>query len=178
MAKTSKAPRGLLVLRNYMRRLVTREKETGQSQFDMAQWGRLTNGAAQKLLAKYPDGVPEPVYLKPSEFNECGTSACLLGHMTMIPEFRRQGLRLMLDYVMEQKNVPRSNPRRFVGGASVVRIDKDEDSHSDETPDELGARYLGITEGEAHGLFFGSNTTKAKAGLKAVQRLVDAYERA
>lgn len=95
----------------------------------------------------------------------CGTAACALGAACLLPQFRKQGLKLKADWVGDRRPMP---------------------TYAGERGEEAGEKFFGITKIEADCLFYPYNyringcyveVTPAMVANK-IQKLINKYERA
>jgi hypothetical protein len=150
-------------LQAYFKRLVARTEKTGQNRFAMATvcMVRFDPGLAKRIEQD------EITFLSAKRFNECGTTACIGGHMAMVPEFRRKGLRLFL-------NAVHTRAVSYIDG-DVVEVDANQNPVNDDMS-EIGSKYLGISVYEASMLFFSDlDQTDPRYGLDQITKLVEKY---
>lgn len=175
MAKRNQVPEGLKILLAHMkkmardRRALDRAKNAGRHRFNMGTWGAFYNGAAKAIARRFEKASGSDVFVTPAEFNMCGTAACLLGHMTDIPEFRRKGLRMLVNnaYDAGGDNLSAEGDPVLVKRGEVV----------EDRVVVIGEKLLGISRDEADYLFTSRTyATDPKVGVEYVQEMIAKYK--
>lgn len=174
MAKRNQVPEGLKILLAHMkkvardRRALDAKKNAGAFRFNMGAWGAFYNGAAAAIAKRFKKAHGRDVFVTPAEFNMCGTAACLLGHMTDIPEFRRKGLRMLVNDAYDE-------PGQTAAEGDPVLVKRGE--VIEDRAAVIGEKLLGISRDEAEYLFTSRTyATDPKVGVEYVQEMIAKYK--
>ncbi len=91
----------------------------------------------------------------PEKINECGTTACLLGHAATMPEFRRRGLRMTVLNLYDDFDIHgRANGRANIG-TNLCLYDEHTGQRITDDPFKAGAKFFGLSRTEVLRLFDG-----------------------